>query len=130
MRSGTGRCGRQARCGRRVGIDIDPQAIVVSRDNATRNGVSARFVLASDSAASDSRDFDVVVANILANPLVLLAPLLAARVRPQGQVVLSGVLAAQVELVIGAYARWFNIAPWRDEEGWVALVGVRRGHSE
>jgi ribosomal protein L11 methyltransferase len=113
-----------------VGIDIDPQAIVSSRDNATRNGVGARFVLASDPVASDICDFDVVVANILTNPLVLLAPLLAARVRPHGQIVLSGVLAAQVELVIGTYARWFNIAPWRDEEGWVVLVGVRRSRSE
>ena len=66
------------------------------------------------------------IVDILANPLVLLAPLLAARVRPQGQIVLSGVLAAQVGLVVDTYARWFNIAPWRDEEGWVALVGLRQ----
>ena len=113
-----------------VGIDIDPQAVVASRDNATRNGVSARFALASDPAASDIGDFDVVVANILANPLVLLAPLLAARVRPQGRIVLSGVLAPQVERVIGTYARWFNIEPWRDEEGWVVLAGVHSGRSK
>jgi ribosomal protein L11 methyltransferase len=109
-----------------VGIDIDPQALVVSRDNATRNGVSARFVLASDSAASDSRDFDVVVANILANPLVLLAPLLAARVRPQGQVVLRACSRLRWNLSSVPMRGGLN-RPWRDEEGWVALVGVRRG---
>jgi ribosomal protein L11 methyltransferase len=70
--------------------------------------------------------FDVVVANILANPLELLAPLLAGRVRPYGQLVLSGILDAQAAAVAAAYARWFTLDVWGREEGWVALAGSRR----
>lgn len=112
-----------------VGTDVDPQAIAASRENATRNNVTASFVLASDLATATVSLFDVVVANILANPLVLLAPVLAARVRPAGKIVLSGVLESQLARVLTAYAPWFNMARWRSEDGWVALVGVRRGDS-
>jgi ribosomal protein L11 methyltransferase len=69
--------------------------------------------------------FDVVVANILANPLELLAPLLSARVRGGGRIVLSGVLEAQADAVRDAYGRWFNIGSWGSTDGWVALAGVR-----
>ena len=112
--------------GKVVGADVDPQAIVASRDNATRNEVTANFMLASDLAIATVSLFDVVVANILANPLVSLAPVLAALVRPAGQIVLSGVLETQLAQVASAYTQWFNIAPWRSENGWVALVGTRR----
>jgi len=108
--------------GRVMGIDVDPQAIAVSRANAAANGVVAEF--GAPDALSTQR-FDVVVANILANPLELLAPLLAARVRVGGQLVLSGILTAQADHVAATYGRWFNIAPWGSAEGWVALAGVR-----
>jgi len=108
-----------------VGVDVDPQAIVAGRANAARNGVAATFVLPDALPPSAAGGFDVLVANILANPLVLLAPALAARVRRGGQIVLSGVLETQVDAVCGAYARWFNIVPWQCEGGWVALVGER-----
>ena len=85
------------------------------------------FVPADRFGASDGAAFDVVVANILANPLVVLAPIVAARVRPGGRVVLSGILAPQAEAVVSAYAEWFNIAVWKaGEDGWVALAGSRR----
>ena len=77
-----------------------------------------------------SASFDVVVANILANPLRLLAPALAARTRPGGRIVLSGVLAEQAAAVAAAYAPWFIIDAWKSDEGWVALAGVRRESSE
>jgi ribosomal protein L11 methyltransferase len=105
-----------------VGVDIDPQAIAASRANALANEVAAQFSLPEESPA---QPFDVVVANILANPLELLAPLLAQRVRPGGQLVLSGILEAQADHVAAVYARWFNIAPWGSGEGWIALAGVR-----
>jgi ribosomal protein L11 methyltransferase len=70
--------------------------------------------------------FDVVVANILANPLQLLAPLLAGRVRAQGNILLSGILESQAPVVAAAYARWFNIAIWGRDDGWVALAGSRK----
>ena len=104
------------------GIDVDTQAITASRENAKLNNVVARFDLAEAFTAST---YDVVVANILANPLQLLAPLLAARVRARGQVVLSGILEPQAAAVIAAYEPWFTIDVWNSEEGWVALAGSR-----
>ncbi len=105
-----------------AGVDIDPQAIAASRANAAANGVVATFGLPDELRAER---YDVVVANILANPLELLAPLLADRVRAGGHVVLSGILEAQADRVAAAYARWFNIAPWGSAEGWIGLAGVR-----
>ena len=105
------------------GVDIDPQAIRASDDNARANGVAAQFSL-PDALAPGA--FDTVVANILANPLVVLAPALAARVRDGGHIALSGILDAQQDAVIDAYARWFTLAPWRRDDGWVLLHGERR----
>jgi ribosomal protein L11 methyltransferase len=111
--------------GRVVGTDIDSQAILASGANATRNRVSATFV-PPDRLATDRSRFDVVVANILANPLQMLAPALGARVRTGGRIVLSGVLDAQAEALIGVYQSWFNIAVCDRDDGWVALAGTRR----
>jgi ribosomal protein L11 methyltransferase len=105
-----------------VGIDVDTQAIAASRDNASRNAVAAQF---DQPGAAEESIYDVVVANILANPLQLLAPLLAARVRIGGHIVLSGILAPQAAAVMAAYARWFTIDVWDREEDWVALAGIR-----
>ena len=95
-----------------------------ARANAAANGVAGDFLPADGLAPSAS--FDVVVANILANPLRLLAPALAVRTRPGGRIVLSGVLAEQAGEVAAAYAPWFIIDAWKGDEGWVALAGVRR----
>ncbi len=105
-----------------AGIDVDTQAIATSRDNARLNNVTARFDLPG---AFKGGTYDVVVANILANPLQLLAPLLAARVRVGGHIVLSGILESQAAAVMAAYGRWFTIDVWNSEEGWVALAGSR-----
>lgn len=106
-----------------AGVDIDPQAVETSRENAKANAVPAVFTSPEDLAPGT---FDLAVANILANPLEILAPLLAGRVRPGGQVVLAGILEAQTAAVRGAYERWFNIGPWGSTDGWVALAGARR----
>jgi ribosomal protein L11 methyltransferase len=106
-----------------VGIDIDPQAIAASRDNARRNGVDALFALPDDPRVRSGGAFDIVVANILANPLRVLAPALAARTSQR--IALSGILAAQADDVIAAYAPWFRMRAWSDDEGWVALEGAR-----
>ncbi len=108
-----------------VGTDIDMAALTASRDNAARNQSSANFVTLERLSAVELFPFDVVIANILANPLVLLAPALAARVRIGGRVVLSGVLEAQAEIVIAAYRRWFTIGVFEDDDGWIALAGAR-----
>ena len=109
-----------------VGTDVDPQAIRASRDNARGNAVDATFVLPDALAL---RAFDVVVANILANPLILLAPALAARVHAGGRLALCGILESQVADVIAAYAPWFTLRAWRASEGWVLLAGERMAGS-
>jgi ribosomal protein L11 methyltransferase len=106
-----------------VGTDIDPQAMRASEDNARANGITATFVL-PDALAPGS--YDMVVANILANPLTLLAPALALRVRIGGRIALSGILGPQADAVAAAYASWFNIDTWKSRDGWVLLAGERR----
>lgn len=113
-----------------VGTDVDPQAIAASVANARVNGVTAEFMLPEALSAGAHRQFDVVVANILTNPLRLLAPALAARVRPGGRIVLSGILEAQADEVIDTYADWFTIGVFRADDGWVALAGTRRGAAQ
>jgi ribosomal protein L11 methyltransferase len=105
-----------------LGTDIDPQAIDASRANARANAVAATFALPD---ALEARTADVLVANILANPLVVLAPLLAGRTTPGGRIALSGILVDQAEEVVAAYAPWFTLAAWRTADGWVLLTGVR-----
>ena len=106
-----------------VGTDVDAQAVRASIDNARANRVDAAFVVVDELA---HERFDVVVANILANPLRLLAPALAARTAPGGALALSGILDAQARDVIGAYAPWFDMCPQARDGDWVLLAGVRR----
>ena len=106
-----------------TGVDVDAQAVQSSRDNAATNLVAAQFYLAD---AAPQRQADIVVANILTNPLKLLAPLLAAATRPGGHIVLSGILAEQTGDVMKIYAQWFNLEPPITEEGWACLSGVKR----
>jgi ribosomal protein L11 methyltransferase len=113
--------------GRVVGTDIDPQALVASHANAHRNGVDAEFVSPDRLAAAGRTPFDVVVANILANPLMVLAPALAGRVNSGGRIVLSGILDAQADAVMTVYRRWFNIGVCESDDGWIALAGTRQG---
>jgi ribosomal protein L11 methyltransferase len=104
------------------GVDVDAAAIAASRANAQANGVVATFGLPGESTSTPA---DVVVANILANPLELLAPLLAQRVADGGRIVLSGILESQANAVAAAYAQWFNMKLWARECDWVVLVGAR-----
>jgi ribosomal protein L11 methyltransferase len=107
-----------------VGIDIDPQAIESAQFNSERNQSDVAYYLPDEFAASGhEHSFDVVVANILANPLKLMAPMLSGRVKPGGRLVLSGVLATQSEEVIAAYAPFLPLSVWAEREGWVALAG-------
>ena len=105
-----------------VGVDIDPQAITASHDNAALNAVSARFCLPDALAEAQ---YDMVVANILTNPLKAMAPMLAGRVRRGGQLVLSGILVAQAQDVMDVYAPWCAFEAPVADEGWVRLVGQR-----
>jgi len=105
------------------GIDIDPQAVEAARLNAERNGVAARFVVADEAAVAPAR---IVIANILANPLMVLAPLLAGLTLPGGRIALAGILAEQAAAVLAAYAGAFDMRCEAEDEGWVLLTGQRR----
>lgn len=109
--------------GAATGVDIDEQAIRASNDNAAQNNVDARFYLPD---ALPQAQFDVVVANILANPLRMLGGLLAERTKQGGRIVLSGILDEQVEEMSGIYAEWFDMVPVQTDEGWACLSGVKR----
>ena len=105
------------------GVDIDPQAVTASCDNAALNEATAHFCLPGELTAGQ---YDIVVANILTNPLKGMAPLLAGRVRTGGQLVLSGILAEQAEDVMVVYRDWFDFEPPEIDEGWVRLAGVKQ----
>jgi ribosomal protein L11 methyltransferase len=109
--------------GETLGVDIDAQAIEAAKFNAERNHCDIGFYLPDDFTARGEQRFDVVVANILSNPLKLMAPMLAGRVVPGGALVLSGVLARQADEVIAAYAPYLPLRVWAEREGWVALAG-------
>ncbi|MGG2395708.1 50S ribosomal protein L11 methyltransferase [Pseudomonas sp. SH1-B] len=109
-----------------IGTDIDPQALEASRDNASRNGIDpARFPVYLP-ADMPQQPADVVVANILAGPLVSLAPQITTLVKAGGRLALSGILAEQAEEVRAAYEGAFDLDPTAVKEGWVRISGVRR----
>lgn len=105
-----------------VGVDIDEQAVIASRSNAERNGVSARF---QDSGRELNGQFDLVVANILANPLKVLAPAICGHVRRGGRLALSGILSEQTGDLIAAYAPYLPLHLADTRDGWVCLAGVK-----
>ncbi|HEM7892955.1 MULTISPECIES: 50S ribosomal protein L11 methyltransferase [Burkholderia] len=106
-----------------IGIDIDPQAVESARQNSERNRAEVTYGLPD---ACPDGEFDIVVANILSNPLKLMASMLASKVKPGGRIALSGVLARQANEVAAVYARYVDISVWREHEGWVCLAGTRR----
>ena len=109
-----------------IGTDIDPQALEASRDNAGRNGIDpARFPVYLP-ADMPQQPAEVVVANILAGPLVSLAPQITALVKAGGRLALSGILAEQAEEVRAAYADAFDLDPTAIKDGWVRISGVKR----
>jgi ribosomal protein L11 methyltransferase len=103
-----------------LAVDIDPAAVQASANNALLNRVS--IITGLPSAAQQQR-FDVVMANILSTPLKLLAPLLASYAKPNGQLVLSGILERQTEEMIEHYAAHAHLKLWRAHDGWVCLAG-------
>ena len=109
-----------------VGTDIDIQALEASRDNAQRNQVADdRFDLYLPEQMPDT-PADVLVANILAGPLVSLAPRLASLVKPGGLLALSGILAEQTDEILQAYRDDFELDPVANQEGWIRVSGRRR----
>ncbi|WP_439287385.1 50S ribosomal protein L11 methyltransferase [Lonepinella sp. BR2357] len=106
-----------------IGIDIDPQAILASRNNAENNGVADRLQLfLSDDKPADLKA-DVVVANILAGPLKELYPVISQLVKPHGDLGLSGILATQAASVCETYQQKFILEPVAEQEEWCRITG-------
>ncbi|MBP5997777.1 MAG: 50S ribosomal protein L11 methyltransferase [Azonexus sp.] len=108
--------------GRVAGVDIDPQAVEAARANAERNGVTALF---ADSTQPVAGEYDLVVANILSNPLRVLAPAICAHVRSGGRLALSGILREQADEIIAIYAQWLPMQVADVREDWVCLAGIK-----
>lgn len=115
-----------------TGIDIDPHAIRASQANAVLNACDAeRFFFTTDYAVTEKNpdsiaQVDIVVANILSNPLILLAPVLAQATRRGGRIVLSGILQEQSQDVQTAYQSWFEMQTAQSQDGWVLMTGVKK----
>ena len=107
-----------------IGVDLDPQALLAIRDNAARNGVADK--IQAQDIGPELPPADCVMANILAGPLVELAPLLAGACKPGGHLILSGILVAQTGELLSAYQPWFDIVANRQREGWTCLHLQRR----
>ncbi len=107
-----------------VGVDLDAQAVVASHDNAIANKTDHVQFFLPDDAPEDR--YDLVIANILTNPLRLLAPLLAKATKPGGKIVLSGILEAQAHDVMNIYRQWFDLDEPVFEDGWSCLSGQKR----
>jgi len=105
------------------GVDIDEQALLAARRNAMQNRVQATFHNAADALRQPAR---IVVANILARPLVVLAPLLARLTVQHGRLALAGLLVEQAGEVRAAYEQWLDFEAPEEDEGWALLSGVRR----
>lgn len=109
-----------------AGTDIDPQALLATKDNVIRNGLDAeQFPVFFPERCPDTR-VDFMLANILAGPLVELAPTLAKLVAPHGQICLSGILENQQQPLVDAYQEFFDIDQITEQAGWICLTGKRK----
>ncbi len=106
-------------------VDNDPQALASCRNNAEKNQLAARIITCAP-AALDTCDVDILVANILANPLLELAPRFAQLVKPGGHIALSGILANQVDGIAQRYRAWFDLDDPVQQDDWCRLHGTRK----
>ncbi|WP_108945845.1 50S ribosomal protein L11 methyltransferase [Shewanella halifaxensis] len=109
-----------------TGIDIDYQAIEASKANAERNGVEDKLDLYLPEDQPADLLADILVANILAGPLRELAPLIAEKVKPGGQLALSGLLQEQAEEISAFYSQWFDMDAPAHKDDWSRLTGIRK----
>lgn len=109
-----------------VGVDIDPQALTATRDNAGRNHIAEDLYNVYLPDNTPEVRADIMVANILAGPLQSLAPGIASLTRPGGKLALSGLLAEQAQEVSKCYSQWYDMHPAKQLGDWVLLTGIRR----
>ncbi|MBU2864897.1 50S ribosomal protein L11 methyltransferase [Reinekea forsetii] len=108
------------------GIDIDPQAITATENNANTNNLSPSLFRVTTDVEALAESYDVVVANILAGPLCDMAEAICQRLKADAPLVLSGILSHQASSVVDAYERWISFDPVEELEGWVRLSGRKR----
>jgi ribosomal protein L11 methyltransferase len=108
-----------------LGVDIDPQALIASKDNAILNNVTIELTASSEPIKINA---DLIVANILSSALSVLAPALAGYCKPNGMIALSGILEAQENDIKEIYKEWFDIINITRKEGWVCISGIRRNN--
>jgi len=110
-------------------VDIDPQAITASMDNAQENNVAEKLDLYLADAFAEkvnSKKYDLVLANILAGPLTELAEQLSTYCKAGGDIVLSGILESQASKIIEAYSPWFELEPITVEDEWIRVTGKKK----
>ena len=107
-----------------LAVDIDPQALIATRENALRNQIAGALAVTGNPVLAP-HSADVLLANILAGPLVELAPRFAEALVPGGRLALSGLLPEQADAVTAAYRPWFHIETTTTRDGWV-LLSARR----
>lgn len=105
-------------------VDVDPQALLATHRNAGNNQLTDRITITVPEQLQ-SKPVDILLANILLNPLLSLAEVFAGLVRPGGSLVLSGLLSVQADECLAAYDRWFMMSDPVFREEWAMLTGVR-----
>lgn len=109
-----------------IGIDIDPQAIIASKDNAQRNGVADRLTVYLPKDQPQDLQADIVVANILSGPLRELAPAIKSLIKPKGKLALSGVLETQAQGVAECYQDEITLDPIKAKDEWCRISGEKK----
>ncbi len=107
-------------------VDIDPQALEATRRNADANGVDNCVVTGLPALLSDGPNCDLMLANILCEPLLQLAPTFSSLIRPGGVLVMSGVLVEQIESIRLGYNEWFNFDQIESQDDWALLIASKR----
>jgi ribosomal protein L11 methyltransferase len=106
-------------------IDYDPQALEATKDNAQRNRIDLnKLQILKPEALAENYKVDIILANILAEPLIQLAPLFAKHLNPQGKIALSGILQDQTDSIIQAYTPFFKDFKIKEQDGWVRIDAV------
>ena len=105
-------------------IDLDPQAVIASKNNAEKNHVQQEIEI-TDNNKTIEKNFNIIVANILAKPLIELAPYFYKKLNKEGAICLSGILEGQINIIKDAYLRYFNLSEIKIKDGWVMMSGMK-----
>ena len=105
-------------------IDLDPQAVIASKNNAEKNHVQQEIKI-TDNNKKIEKNFNIIVANILAKPLIELAPYFYEKLNKDGAICLSGILEGQINIIKDTYLKYFNLSGIKIKDGWVMMSGIK-----